>query len=124
VIQIQDQAGKLVMPGATKDMIKSMAQFDYTNDHKQRDRFIIMAEQDIGKGKNKLSELEQKAGTAGIDVKPRIDMEITSLQVDVKSAEAKLTEMKLAATARWKEFEAGVSAATARLRQSVKAAKD
>jgi hypothetical protein len=44
-------------------------------------------------------------------------------QVDVKSAEAKLTEMKLAATARWKEFEAGVSAATARLRQSVKAAK-
>lgn len=123
VTQIQDQAGKLVMPGATKDMIKSMARFDYANDHAQRDRFILAAEQDIGKGKNKLAELEMKAGSAATDVKARMDLEITALQVDVKSAEAKLTELKQAATTRWKEFEAGVSAATARLRQSVKTAK-
>lgn len=123
VTQIQDQAGKLVMAGATKDMIKSMARFDYVNDHAQRDRFILAAEQDIGKGKNKLSELEMKAGSAATDVKARMDLEITALQVDVKSAEAKLTELKQAANTRWKEFEAGVSAATARLRQSVKSAK-
>jgi sporulation protein YlmC with PRC-barrel domain len=123
VVQIQDQAGKLVMPGATKDMIKSMARFDYTNDHAQRDRFIIAAEQDIGKGQSRLAQLETRAGTAATDVKARIDLEITVLQVDVKSAETKLTELKQAATSRWKEFEAGVSSATARLRQSVKAAK-
>ena len=40
----------------------------------------------------------------------------------VKSAEAKLGEMKQATAVRWKEFEAGVSAATARLRKSIESA--
>jgi hypothetical protein len=71
ITQIQDQSGKLVMPGATKD---------------------------------------------------RIDLQVTSLQVDVKSAESKLSEMKQAAAVRWKEFEASVSAATARIRKSVESA--
>ena len=32
VTQIQDQTGKLVMVGATVDLIKSTPQFDYAND--------------------------------------------------------------------------------------------
>jgi hypothetical protein len=44
------------------------------------------------------------------------------LQGDVKAAEAKLTEMKQATAARWREFEAGVSAAMARLRKSIEKA--
>ena len=40
----------------------------------------------------------------------------------LRAAEAKLTEMKQASAKRWKEFEAGVSAATARLRKSIETA--
>lgn len=37
----------------------------------------------------------------------------------MKLAEDKLAEMKRVTAVRWKEFEAGVSAATARLRKSI-----
>ena len=119
VTQIQDQAGKLVMPGATKDMIKAMPEFTYATDTGQRDRFVAAADKDIARGKVRVAELEKKAGSSAADAKAKIDIQVTALQLDVKSAEAKLTEMKQATAVRWKEFEASVSAATARLRKSI-----
>jgi len=123
VTQIQDQAGKLVMAGATLDLIKAMPQFEYANDNARRNQFIATAEKDITRGKAKVFELEKKAGAATTEAKAKIDLQITALQVDVKSAEAKLSELNQAATTRWKEFEASVSAATARLRKSIDNAK-
>lgn len=123
VTQIQDTAGKLVMAGATKDSIKAMPSFDYAKDNTKRDKFIATAEQDIAKGKTKLADLEKKAGVAATDAKAKLDLEVTTLQLDVKSAETKLAEMKQATANRWKEFEASVNAATARLRKSVASAK-
>jgi hypothetical protein len=123
VTQIQDQAGKLVMAGATQDMIKSMPQFEYSNDNARRNQVAAAAEKDINLGKAKLLELEKKAGTAAAESKAKIDLQITALQVDLKSAEAKLSEFNKAAANRWKEFEVSVSAATARLRKSTESAK-
>jgi hypothetical protein len=117
--QIETRDGKLVMPGATKDTIKAMPEFAYASDTGKRDRFVAAADNDIARGKAKVSELEKKSGTAAADAKARIDQQITALQVDVKSAETKLTEMKQATAVRWKDFEAGVSAATAHLRKSI-----
>ena len=122
VTQIQDQAGKLVMPGATQDMIKAMPEFTYATDTGQRDRFVAAADKDIARGKVRVAELEKKAGSAAADAKAKIDIQVTALQLDLKSAEAKLTEMKQATAVRWKEFEVGVSAATARLRRSIETA--
>jgi len=119
VTQIQDQAGKLVMPGATQDMIKAMPEFTYATDTGQRDRFVAAADKDIARGKVRVAELEKKAGSAAADAKAKIDIQVTALQLDLKSAEAKLTEMKQATAVRWKEFEVGVSAATARLRKTI-----
>jgi hypothetical protein len=100
-------------------MIKSMPEFTYANDTAKRDQFVAAADKDIAKGKATVAGLEKKAGVAATDAKAAIDVQITNLQVDVKSAEAKLAEMKQASAKRWKEFEAGVSAATARLRKSI-----
>jgi sporulation protein YlmC with PRC-barrel domain len=122
VTQIEDKAGKLVMPGATKEMIKGMPEFAYANDTAKRDQFVAAADKDIAKGKAKLADLEKKAGAAATDAKAKIDLQVSALQTDVKAAEAKLTEMKEATVVRWKEFEAGVSAATARLRKSIETA--
>ena len=122
VTQIQDQGGKLVMPGATKDSIKAMPKFTYAKDTSRRDAFVAAADKDIGKGRAKLGELEKKAGLATADAKAKIDLEISALQADLNSAEAKLTELKQATALRWKSFESGVSAATARLRKSTEKA--
>ena len=119
VTQIQDKGGKLVMAGATKDMIKAMPEFAYANDSKRRDAFVAAADKDIAKGKAAVVSLEKKSGAAVSDAKAKIDLELTALRVDLGSAETKLSEMKTATAARWKEFEADVSAATARLRKSV-----
>lgn len=122
ISQIQDQGGRLVMPGASQAAIKAMPEFAYTNDSAKRDLFLAAAEKDIASGKSRVAELEKKAGTAATDAKARINTQITALQADVKAAETKLGEMKQAAAARWKEFEAGVNTATSRLRKSTETA--
>jgi sporulation protein YlmC with PRC-barrel domain len=119
VSQIQTQSGKLVMAGATKDMIKGMPAFVYATDTSRRDRFVAAADKDIAEGKATVAGLEKKAGEAASDAKLKIDQQITVLQGDVKSAETRLDEMKQATAARWADFEAGVNAATARLRKSI-----
>jgi sporulation protein YlmC with PRC-barrel domain len=124
VNQIKNQAGKLVMAGATKDMIKAMPQFTYAADTAERDQFVATAEANIKAGKAKVAELEKMGGLAATDVKARIDQQIAALQGDVKAAESKLAEMKKATAVRWKEFEASVSTATARVRKSIEAATD
>jgi sporulation protein YlmC with PRC-barrel domain len=123
VTQIQDRAGKLVMPGATPEMIKSMPRFEYASDTTKRDQFMAAADEDITVGKAKLAELEKTAGMAASDAKGKIDLQITGLKGALTSAESKLNEMKHATAVRWREFEAGVSAATARLRKSIYSAK-
>lgn len=120
--RIQDRAGKLVMPGATKDLLKAMPPFAYADDTARRDQFVAAAEGDIAHGKIRVTDLEKKAAAASTDAKAVLDQQIASLQLDVKAAEAKLTELKQASAERWKEFEAGVRAATARLRQSIASA--
>jgi sporulation protein YlmC with PRC-barrel domain len=123
ITQIQNKAGKLVMPGATKDTIKGMPEFVYASDTSKRDTFVAAADQDIAKGKAKVTALEQKAGAAAAGTKAKIDLQISAVRQDVTSAESKLAELKQATAARWKEYEAGVNAATARLRKSIETAK-
>jgi sporulation protein YlmC with PRC-barrel domain len=119
VSQIQDHAGKLIMAGATKDTIKSMPEFTYATDNTKRDAFIAAADKDVADGKAKVADLEKKSTAAAADAKAKIDAQLTVLRADVKSAETKLAEMKQTTAARWKEFELGVGAATARVRKSM-----
>jgi sporulation protein YlmC with PRC-barrel domain len=119
VAQVRDESGKLVIPGATKDMVKAMPAFDYAYDTTQRDKFVASAEQDIAKGKTRVADLEKKTDALSTEAKGKVDQQLTALRGDVKVAETKLGELKQATANRWKEFEAGVSAATARLRKAV-----
>lgn len=116
-------AGRLVMAGATPDTIKAMPEFSYAPDTAGRDAFVAAADKDITRGRAAVAGLERKAGAAGTEAKTRIDADIGVLQADVNAAEGKLSELKQATSARWKEFEADVSAATARLRKSTEKAR-
>ena len=115
--QIEEQNGRLVRAGASKEVVKAMPRFEYADDSAKRDRFIAGAERDITKAKAKLSDLEGKAVAASTDARSTLDKQAGLLQKDVTVAEGKLSEMKNASAKRWKEFEADVSAATLRLRK-------
>jgi sporulation protein YlmC with PRC-barrel domain len=119
VSQIKDQAGKLVMAGATVEQIKAMPQFDYANEHAERNAFVAAAAKDITRGNAKLFDLQRKAGSAAAETKVRIDQQIAALQLDVTAAEASLAELNQATASRWKELQASVSADIARLRKSI-----
>lgn len=84
-----------------------------------RIRFIAAAEVDIAKGKSKVADLEKQADVAGANAKVGIHRQIDGLKTDVKRTETKLGEMKQATADRWERFETGVSAAVARLRETI-----
>ena len=115
--QIQEQNGRLVMAGASKDVVKSMPGFEYADDSTKRDRYIANADRDITTARAKLGDMENKAAVATAEAKTKLDQQAGLLQKDVTVAEDKLSEMKSAGAKRWKEFEADVSAATLRLRK-------
>lgn len=116
---VKQQAGKLVMTGATQQSIKAMPAFAYADDGTQRERFVAGAEQEITRGHAQIAVLQARLTTAAAAGNARLNQDIALLQADVKAAEARLAEMKLATAERWKEFEASVSAATARLRKTL-----
>ena len=119
VTQIQNTDGKLVMAGATKESVKALPTFEYTNERADRSAFIAQADRDISKGKADIAALQKKADAAGADAKAALNGQIAALQLDLKAAEGKLADLKSAAASRWKEFEGGVSDANARLRKSI-----
>jgi sporulation protein YlmC with PRC-barrel domain len=122
VAQIQQIKGRMVMPGATQDLVKAMPEFVYASEVSRRDQLVASANLDLRKGEARLVQLRQKAGTVSIEAKAELDRQIASLQMDVKAVQAKLDEMKRAGTSEWREFESDLNAASLRLRRSAEAA--
>ena len=119
VSQIQNLSGRLVMPGATKDIVKGLPRFEYARSTAKRDEFVAKTELDLKKAKNEITAMQNKAAAGTSEAKAALDMKIGVSQQELKDTEAKLEEMKNAAANRWREFEAGVTAADERLRKSL-----
>ena len=117
VTQINQVNGKMELKGATKESIKQMPKFEYAPKTANREAFVASAEQDIQKGKEKLADLNKKALAEKSDMKAKINAEIVELQQQIKTAEAKLTELKNATEKKWREYQAGVTAAVASVRK-------
>jgi sporulation protein YlmC with PRC-barrel domain len=119
VAALQDKGGKLILPGATKDIVRSMPRFEYASDTTQRDQFVANTEEDMAKAKTKVADLKRRAASATTEVKAKFDKQAEGLNGDLKAAEEKLAEMNRAAARRWRDFEGDVNAAMARLRKSL-----
>ncbi len=117
VSQINEVNGKLELKGATKESLKQMPKFEYASNNAQREAFILNAEEDIQKGKNKLAELSKKVSTEKTELKGKINSDIVQLKMHIKNAETKLSELKNASEKKWREFEASVSAEVANVRK-------
>jgi len=119
VTQLQNQDGRLVMAGATKDIVKAMPHFEYANSTGRRDGFIASTELDLSKARDAIAILQKQADSETDATKSALELKINASQLELKSTESRLTEMKNAAANRWKEFEAGVSSANRRLQKSL-----
>ena len=121
ITQINEINGKMELKGATKESIKQMPKFEYASNNStstaSRDAFINTAERDIQKGKDKLAELNKKMLSEKTEIKAKVKSEIVVMQQHIKNAEAKLAELKNATEKKWREYEAGVTAATASIRE-------
>ncbi|MEO7642622.1 MAG: PRC-barrel domain-containing protein [Ramlibacter sp.] len=123
VSQVQEQNGKLVMPGGSKEAVKAMPAFEYARDTARRDEFIATSERDIAKARTTLDDVRKRAGTAASEVKVKLDAQVTALDADVKSAEVKLGDMKRAGANEWRKFEGEVRSAMIRMNKSFESAK-
>ena len=117
VTQINEVNGKMELKGATKESIKQMPKFEYAPRTANREAFVANAEQEIQKGKDKLADLNKKASAEKSEMKAKINAEMVELQQQIKNAEAKLAELKNATEKKWREYEAGVTAAVASVRK-------
>ena len=90
VAALQDKGGRLILPGATKDIVKSMPRFEYASDTTQRDQFVANAEEDMAKAKTKVADLKKRAASATTDVKAKFDKQAEGLNSDLKAAEDKV----------------------------------
>jgi len=122
VSQLRDGGGKIVMHGATKDAVKAMPGFKYADDSIRRDQFLLKADQDIAKAKEKIAELQKKSAALAGEAKTNLDQQISTLQADLKAADARLVSMKQAGAKKWKELQADTAEAFARLLVAVEKA--
>jgi sporulation protein YlmC with PRC-barrel domain len=117
--QIREQEGRIVLPGATRDAVKALPPFEYASNTVRHEQFLAKAEQDIAKAKEKLAEIQKRAAAATGEAKTKLDQQMVVLQQDLKVVEDKMIALKKASAGKWKEFEADVSRAVARLRLSI-----
>jgi sporulation protein YlmC with PRC-barrel domain len=119
IAQIHEVGSKIVMPGATKEIVKGMPSFSYAKDTTKRDQFVRKADENIAKAKIEIAALETKAAVITGDVRTRLDANNVALKKDLTEAEEKLARLKRAAGEEWLTLEAEVSAAITRLRNSL-----
>lgn len=118
--QLKETDNRLVLPHATKESLKALPAFDYANDAVRRERFIAAADKDVAQARAAIAEMETRASTATAEARAKLKEQSDALKEQLKTVETKLGELKSAGVKRWHEFEAAVSAATARLRDLIK----
>lgn len=119
IAQIHEVGSKIVMPGATKEIVKAMPSFNYAKDTTKRDQFVRKADENIAKAKIEIAALETKAAVITGDVRTKLDADNVALKKDLTEAEEKLAKLKRAAGEEWLTFEAEVNTAITRLRKSL-----
>ena len=119
VSEIRNENGRILMPGASKASIQALPAFTYAVDNSGRDQFIARADRDLLKARADLHMMEKKATAATGDAKAAMDRQLLVVQQDLHVAETRLVDLKQAGITHWREFEADVSNAMTRVRQSL-----
>jgi len=119
VAQIEYQGDKLIMPGATRDLVKALPRFDYASSSSRRDEFVAKTEADLASARTEIAMLKNRTVSGTNEAKTEMEMRINASEKALKDTEDKLIELKNSKAGRWMEFEAGVKGANERLQRSL-----
>jgi PRC-barrel domain len=119
IAAMQEQGERLIWPGATREIVKSMPHIMYARNTTLRDEYIANVEADIKKAQALIVETQKRAAEATGEAKAKLDQQVAELKQTLKTTEEKLAAMKRTAVHRWKEFERDVDAALGALRQVI-----
>ena len=86
----------------------------------ERDAFVVAADQQLGELREKIAQLRIDASTAGADVRESLWDKVHALEIELKSAEQKLAQLRLASLESWSVLRQGTTTAIAHLRESVR----
>ena len=86
---------------------------------KERDEFVAAMEKDLGELKAKIADLKTEVTKASGKAKVALEQQVKALEEETKSAEQKLADIKSATVEKWKDLQAGMTAALDHLKQSV-----
>ena len=117
--QIRQQGDRLILPGATKAVVRAMAPFEYATSAVRRSRLVAQAQHDLDKARARVGDLRKQASATAGEDKLRLERQIEGITQAQGAVQDKLTEMKVAGMARWKQFEVDINQATSRLRKSL-----
>lgn len=117
--QMQNQDGRLLLPGATRAGLLAMPAFNDDDDLARRDAFMAEAGLAMGQAQDDIETLRLQAATASGSIKQALDCQATALQQDLTAAQARRAELRAAPAMHWKAFAASLSIATHRLRLAV-----
>ncbi|MES2184951.1 MAG: PRC-barrel domain-containing protein [Pseudomonadota bacterium] len=117
--QIRQQGDKLILPGATKAVVRAMAPFEYATGAVRRSRLVAQAQHALDKAGTRVADLRKKASATEGEDKLRLERQIERVTQAQHAVQDKLTEMQVAGMARWKQFEVDINQATNRLRRSL-----
>lgn len=120
--QVRTHAGRLEMPGATRDTLRMVPRFDYAESTAVRDHFVAHAELDLVAARARITSLQASAASANAEARVRIDAQVARLRQDLAATEKGLAELQQAGASQWRRFEDTVSDLGAQLRKSVEAA--
>lgn len=120
--QVRSHAGRLEMPGATRDTLRMVPRFDYAESTAVRDHFVAHAELDLVAARARIASLQAAAASAGAEGRQRIDAQVARLRQDLLATEAGLAELQQAGASQWRRFEDRAVELGTQLRKSVEAA--
>lgn len=119
IAEFREGGGKILMQGGTKDALKALLPFNYTNDNARHDRFVANVNRDIAMAKEDIAAIDRKALASAGGIKGKLNQQNAAVRLDLTNAEEKLAGMNRPGIARWKEFEGDVGAALAQLKKLV-----
>lgn len=118
-----EQAGQLILPGATRASLKTMPTFTYSHATMERARLVNATSVQLADAHARLVVLQRQAGMQAGPARVRLDQENATLQADIIAAENRLSDLENGHEPRLPQLTRAVELAMARVRAGMSHAK-
>ncbi|WP_373986965.1 PRC-barrel domain-containing protein [Duganella sp. BuS-21] len=116
--KVLEQAGVLILPGATRASLKAMPRFTYVKVDMQRRQFILASSAQLAEANAQLLPLRQRALAETGDEKTQLELQNSAFHANIVVAEDRLADLQKAEVGRWTLLQEAVQQAIVRMHAS------